>query len=252
MVDKHIALDKAVILASGYGKRMGKKNNDCSKPMTLVHGKPLISYSIDMLIACGIKEIYVVYHNVTSDVIRLLDLDSRYSGYLKFIQEDQQGGTLLTFSRVKDILSPPFLMTFEDIIAKTDDFVDMMNTGKKILSKRLDVDLVLQTVEKPTIETERCLIIEDGYILDYYKNGVNDDDVKSNQVVKCGGMVFLWMSDPFPLIGQFIDLGNYKLSSFLKYYIEHHKVMEMSIQDMWDIDTVISLELSEEIIIEWR
>lgn len=94
---------KAVILASGYGRRMRQKGRFPSKPMRVIGHKPLISYVIDLLIYGGIEKIYIVYHSVTSDVLDLLTYSDAYAEYLEFIEEDEKKGTLLSFSRVKQI-----------------------------------------------------------------------------------------------------------------------------------------------------
>ena len=60
---------KAVILASGYGRRMRQKEPFPSKPLRLIGHKPLISYVIELLIYGGVEKIYIVYHSVTSDVL---------------------------------------------------------------------------------------------------------------------------------------------------------------------------------------
>lgn len=73
-----VQVKKAVILASGYGRRMRQKERFPSKPMTLVCRKPLVSYIIDLLIYSGIEKIYIVYHSVTSDVLNLLEYSASY------------------------------------------------------------------------------------------------------------------------------------------------------------------------------
>lgn len=239
-----IQLKKAVILASGYGNRMRKTTCFPSKPMTLIDERPLISYIIDLLIAGGIEKIYVVYHSVTADVLKLLDYCDMYAEYLEFIEEDIQKGTLLTFSRVKEILTPPFLMVFEDVIAQKGDFVNMLNLGRQYISTA--ADLVIQTVTAPSILSEQAFLTENGRIFEYRKNGIADNGY-GNQERKYGGMVYLWLSNPFPIMDKYIINQNYKFSSFLEKYILEHVVFEMPISDMWDVDTPEAALLTEEL-----
>ncbi len=238
----------AVILASGYGRRMKRKESFPSKPMTPINKKPLISYVIDMLIAGGIEKIYIVYHSVTADVLKLLDYSACYAKYLEFIEEDVQKGTLLTFSRVKDYISPPFLMTFEDIVAGKSEFVNMLDLGKRYMSK--DADLIIQTVSEPSILSEKAFLTEQGRVVRYKKNGIVDE-ASAAQRKKYGGMVYLWMSNPFSLMDRYISEQNYKFSSFLEEYIQNHTVYEMPINDMWDIDTPEAVMLTEELLEKW-
>lgn len=230
----NIRVKNAVILASGYGRRMRQKERFPSKPMSLIGHKPLISYVIDLLIYGGIEKIYIVHHSVTSDVLDLPKYSAAYTDYLEFIEEDEQKGTLLSFSRVKDILSPPFLMVFEDIIADKKDFIDMLNIGQKYIAGK--ADLVVQTVRAPSLISEQAFLTEKGRIIRYQKNGITGA-VNRVQEKKYGGMVYLWLSDPFSLIGPYLSNQNYRFSAFLEEYILTHAVFEMPINDMWDVDT---------------
>lgn len=238
-------IKNAVILASGYGKRMKKETHFPSKPMTLINKKPLISYIIDLLTAGGIEKIYIVYHSVTADVLELLNYSESYREYLEFIKEDVQKGTLLTFSRVKKIFTPPFLMVFEDLIASKSDFIHMLNIGKKYASS--EADLVIQTVCAPSILSEKAFLTENGKIVKYQKNGILAQTT-STQEKKYGGMVYLWFSNPFLLIDRYLEKKNYKFSSFLEKYIPEHQVFEMPIQDMWDVDIPEAVLQTEELL----
>lgn len=241
----NIQVKKAVILASGYGRRMRQKERFPSKPMRLIGHKPLISYVIDLLIHSGIEKIYIVYHSVTSDVLELLKYSSTYAEYLEFIEEDEQMGTLLSFSRIKDILYPPFLMVFEDIIAEKKDFINMLNIGEKYIESK--ADLVIQTVRSPSLVSEQAFLTENGRIIRYQKNGIIGA-VNSIQEKKYGGMVYLWLSNPFSLIASYLSNRNYKFSAFLEDYIPKHIVLEMPINDMWDVDTPEAVSLTKEIL----
>lgn len=243
-VNNDVLIKKAVILASGYGRRLRLKEKFPSKPMTPICNKPLISYVIDMMLYSGIEKIYIVCHAVTSDVRELVKYSADYAEHLEFIEEDEQKGTLLSFSRVKDILFPPFLMVFEDIMADKDDFKNMLNIGQKYIASA--TDLVIQTVSKPSINSEQAFLIENGRIVMYQKNGITIE--KRDVQKKYGGMVYLWLSTPFPLMEQYLAEHNYKFSAFLEYYIQQHVVSEMPICDMWDIDTPEAVEATNEIL----
>ena len=50
---------KAMILAAGRGERMRPLTDTCPKPMLTVHGKPLIEYHVERLVAAGVTEIVI-------------------------------------------------------------------------------------------------------------------------------------------------------------------------------------------------
>lgn len=247
VMDYNIQVRKAVILASGYGRRMRQKELFPSKPMRRIDNKPLISYAIDLLIYSGIEKIYIVYHSVTSDVLDLVKYSAGYAAYLEFIEEEEQKGTLLSFSRVKNMLSPPFLMVFEDIIADRKDFMEMLNIGYKYIEG--NADLVIQTVRLPSLISEQAFLVENSRIIRYQKNGIIGT-ANSFQEKKYGGMAYLWLSEPFSLIEPYFVKQNYKFSAFLEEYIPKHIVFEMPINDMWDVDTPEMTDLTKEILKE--
>lgn len=238
-------LRNAVILASGYGRRMRRIKGSPSKPMMLIGHKPLISYIIDLLIGSGIEKIYIVHHSVTSDVRNLLTYSAHYAGYLEFIEEEEQKGTLLSFSRVKHMVSPPFLLAFEDIMADQKDFRDMLNIGRKYIGT--DRDLVVQTVRRPSILSEQAFLVEKDRILRYEKNGIIGE-IDGIQEKKYGGMISLWLSSPFPLMDSYLLEQNYRFSSFMEDYVPAHIVSEMPIHDMWDIDTPEAAAMTKELL----
>lgn len=246
-MDESNKIKGAVILASGYGRRMRKTVCFPSKPMTMIGAKPLISYAIDLLIESGVEKVFIVYHSATADVLKLTDYDSRYVNYLEFIEEDIQKGTLLSFSRVKRLLEPPFLMVFADIIAGKDDFIDMLNIGKKYVGSK--VDLVIQTVNSPSLLSERAFLTKNNKVIKYHKNGITGEE-NSNCDISYGGMVYLWLSDPFPLVDMYLSRQGYKFSVFLENYVPSHLVYRMEIKDMWDVDTPETVLMTQEILMK--
>lgn len=247
LVSESNRIKGAVILASGYGRRMRKTACFPSKPMTMIGAKPLISFAIDLLIESGVEKVFIVYHSVTADVLKLTDYNSRYVNYLEFVEEDVQKGTLLSFSRVKQLLEPPFLMVFTDIIAEKDDFIDMLNIGKKYIGSK--ADLVIQTVNSPSLLSERAFLTKNNKVLKYHKNGITEGE-NGNCDVSYGGMVYLWLRDPFPLVDMYLSRQGYKFSVFLENYVPNHLVYGMEIKDMWDVDTPEAVLMTREILMK--
>lgn len=86
--------------------------------------------------------------------------------------------------------------------------------------------------------------------MSYTKNGIVEE-VKATKRKKYGGMVYLWLNNPFSNINRYLSNQNYKFSAFLEQYILNHRVYEMPINDMWDIDTPEVVSLTEEKLKEW-
>ena len=60
---------KSMILAAGYGKRLGNLTKDTPKPLIEVKGKALIDFHIEKLIAIGCKKIVINVHYLAEKII---------------------------------------------------------------------------------------------------------------------------------------------------------------------------------------
>ena len=59
---------KAMILAAGFGKRLGELTKSKPKPLLEVKGKPLIDYHIEKLISSGFKTIAINTHYLGAQI----------------------------------------------------------------------------------------------------------------------------------------------------------------------------------------
>ena len=59
---------KAMILAAGYGKRLGELTKSKPKPLLTVKGKPLIDYHIEKLISAGFETIAINTHYLGNQI----------------------------------------------------------------------------------------------------------------------------------------------------------------------------------------
>ena len=70
---------KAMILAAGFGKRLGELTKNKPKPLLKVKGKPLIDYHIEKLISAGFKTIAINTHylgiQISDHVINIFGQD---------------------------------------------------------------------------------------------------------------------------------------------------------------------------------
>ena len=59
---------KAMILAAGFGKRLGELTKSKPKPLLKIKGKPLIDYHIEKLISAGFETIAINTHYLGSQI----------------------------------------------------------------------------------------------------------------------------------------------------------------------------------------
>lgn len=78
---------KAMILAAGRGERMKPLTDTCPKPMLTVHGKPLIEYHIERLVAAGITEIVINHAWLGQQIEAYLGDGSRWQANIRYSAE---------------------------------------------------------------------------------------------------------------------------------------------------------------------
>ena len=82
---------KAMLLAAGYGKRLGALTKDTPKPLIEVKGKALIDYHLEKLISAGFSSVSINVHYLANKIVG--HVQSKFSGKIELI-----------FSHEEDIL----------------------------------------------------------------------------------------------------------------------------------------------------
>lgn len=82
---------KALILAGGRGKRMGQATLQKNKCMTVVAGKPLIQYSLDLACKTNVSEIVILVGYMADEIIKTFG--ANYGGKpIKYALQNEQRG----------------------------------------------------------------------------------------------------------------------------------------------------------------
>jgi mannose-1-phosphate guanylyltransferase len=59
-----VSIDAAFVMAAGLGARLRPLTDSLPKPLVPVFGKPLVTFALDHLLACGITEFFVNTHHL--------------------------------------------------------------------------------------------------------------------------------------------------------------------------------------------
>jgi len=79
---------KAMLLAAGFGRRMGNLTKKIPKPLLEIEGKPLIQHHIERLSRCGIKEFIVNLHYLGEKIQNYLGDGSKFGVSIHYSPED--------------------------------------------------------------------------------------------------------------------------------------------------------------------
>ncbi|RJQ11480.1 MAG: nucleotidyltransferase family protein, partial [Dehalococcoidia bacterium] len=120
-----VAMPRAVLLAAGYGTRLGGLTADLPKPMIDVGGRPLLEQTVRGLAAQGVREFGINLH-FRGDLIRAHFGDGRHLGVsITYREEPELLGTAGALRGFTDWLREgggPFLVQYGDVI--TDQAVE--------------------------------------------------------------------------------------------------------------------------------
>lgn len=108
---------RAMILAAGRGERMGKLTEYTPKPLLKVHGKYLIEYALQSLIATNIKEIVINVSYKAELIQQTLGDGNQYGVQITYSIEKERletGGGILNALHL--LGRDPFIVISSDII----------------------------------------------------------------------------------------------------------------------------------------
>ncbi|MBO6835070.1 MAG: sugar phosphate nucleotidyltransferase [Alphaproteobacteria bacterium] len=112
-------IDMAVVMAGGFGKRLGDLTKDIPKPLVEVNGRPILDHVLQALEDAGVAEIYLTLH-YRADQIREFIAQRRNRAEILFIYEETPLGTAGSLSLLPKRPQGPFLVVNGDIITDVD------------------------------------------------------------------------------------------------------------------------------------
>jgi mannose-1-phosphate guanylyltransferase len=105
---------KAILLAAGFGKRLGKITEQIPKPLVEVNEKPVIEHLIQKLINLNIKHIYINTHHKHSLINDFIS-KSNFPIPITLIHESKLLGTASTLkSLINEVSSENFIVMHAD------------------------------------------------------------------------------------------------------------------------------------------
>jgi mannose-1-phosphate guanylyltransferase len=160
---------KALILAGGYGSRLGSLTKETPKCLMLVNGIPIIQIWIDKLFDLGINEILINTHYLHLQVEEYFK-ESKYKKQIKLIYEPILLGTAGTLIKnVKDLLGNDcFLLHADNFYNGT--LNDMLDAHYK---RPISCNMTMLTFH--TEEPESCgiVVLNQNIVVDFKEKQKN-------------------------------------------------------------------------------
>ena len=162
-------VNKGIILAAGYGSRLGSLTATCPKVLLPVNGKALISYPIEAMVAAGISEIAIVVGYLGDKVVEVLGNGSSFGVKTEYIfNPDYLGGNAISVYKARDwAQDDPIVLCMGDHLIE--DKVVKRLLDRQTLNETLCVDYAPAQHHQPA-EATKVTVDKDGCIKDIGKN----------------------------------------------------------------------------------
>ena len=210
-----------MVMAGGFGVRMGELTASIPKPMLKIKGKPMLQYIVEQAVKENFQSLYISTHYLGKKIKEHFRNGEEYKIPISYIDEDKPLGTAGSFGRLP-VNEGPVVVTNADVLSDVGytDLIEYHNLNKADVTlavhthiikhpfgviKSSGIDLV-EIEEKPSWVTN----INAGiYVLDAkVKLLISKDESLPmteliSRVQKNGGRVIV-----FPLHEHWIDLGS--------------------------------------------
>lgn len=119
LAEPDLASHAALVMAGGYGRRLGEKTKNLPKPLLMVGGRPILDHVLERLETAGFGRIYIGIHYL-GDQIREFIAQRDNLTEIVFIKEDKPLGTAGAIGNISQPLSAPLMVVNGDLITSVD------------------------------------------------------------------------------------------------------------------------------------
>ena len=109
-----------VIMAGGFGRRMGSLTSDTPKPMLEIAGKPILEHLILRARNVGFRNFAIAVHYLGKIIEDYFGDGSRYGVNIKYLQETEPLGTAGALGLLEPAPGIPFLVSNADLVSNID------------------------------------------------------------------------------------------------------------------------------------
>ena len=139
LVDDKTEIEKAaLILAGGFGTRLGKMTKNTPKPLLKIGKKPLLEIILQKLESAEYKNIYISTHYLHEKIKKFL-IKRKSIANIKIIHESKALGTAGSISRIKDINLDFLTVINGDVISE----INLNALNEFHLEKKFDLTLTV-------------------------------------------------------------------------------------------------------------
>jgi dTDP-glucose pyrophosphorylase len=115
----NLPMNRALVMAGGFGKRLGTLTQTTPKPMLPVAGRPMLDRVLEQIESAGVTQIDIAAHYL-ADQIKNFVKQRRSSATVSVIEETVPLGTAGALALISDRLDEPVLVANGDVLTQVD------------------------------------------------------------------------------------------------------------------------------------
>ena len=150
--------NKAVmlIMAGGFGSRMGKLTENIPKPMLKVAGKPMLQHIVEKAVDEKFEKIFISVHHLAEKIQKYFKDGEKFGVQIEYLEEENPLGTGGSVQLIKDV-NGPILVTNADILSNINykaliDFHQYNRAGATIATREHIIQHQFGVVENAGID----------------------------------------------------------------------------------------------------
>ena len=112
-------IERALVMAGGFGRRLGDQTRETPKPLLPVGGRPILDHVLANLEGCGVRDIYVSVHYHADQISRYVETRANNAD-IQMVEETEPLGTAGALGRIDTDGHAPILVINGDVITDVD------------------------------------------------------------------------------------------------------------------------------------
>jgi NDP-sugar pyrophosphorylase family protein len=109
-----------VLMAGGFGRRLGDITRNLPKPLVPVGSKPIIQRIIENFVDHGMKKFFITVHHLAHQIETFCGNGQRFGAQVGYIYEDAPRGTAGGLSALKGAVDGPVIVSNCDLLVQVD------------------------------------------------------------------------------------------------------------------------------------
>lgn len=111
--------NRALVMAGGFGRRLGSLTREVPKPLLHVGGRPILDRVLEQLELAGITAIHLSVH-YRAEQIRAFIAQRQNTAAISFVEETEPLGTAGALAQLQNLVDEPILVANGDVLTQVD------------------------------------------------------------------------------------------------------------------------------------